>query len=76
MDRDEEIKRKTGQLKEPDDYERLGLGYLNSPAPEFQWWDEAEIAAWEAEAAAQQRALKHVDLREELLAYNDRSDPA
>ncbi|WP_037622756.1 helix-turn-helix domain-containing protein [Streptomyces aureus] len=76
MDRNEEIKRKTGYLKEPDDYELLGLGYLNSPAPESQWWDEAELAAWEAEAAAQQPALKHVDLREVLRAYNDRSDPA
>lgn len=76
MERDEEIKRKTGQLKEPDDYELLGLGYLNSPASEFQWWDEAELAAWEAEAAAQQRTLKHVDLREELRAFIDRSAQA
>ncbi|MFH0246225.1 helix-turn-helix domain-containing protein [Streptomyces sp. HK10] len=78
MERDEEIKRKTGQLKEPDDYELLGLGYLNAPAPDFLWpeYDEDELAALEAEAAAQQPAQQHVDLREKLRAIIDRSAPA
>ncbi|MEV8047722.1 helix-turn-helix transcriptional regulator [Streptomyces griseoluteus] len=76
LERDEEIKRKTGQLKEPDDHELLGLGYLNSPTPEDQWPDEAEIAAWEAEAAAQPPAREQVDLREKLRAMIDRTGPA
>jgi hypothetical protein len=75
LEQDERIKRKTGQLKEPDDYELLGLGYLNSPAPDFQWPDEEELAAWEAEAAAQP-AQEHVDLREKLRAMIDRTEPA
>ncbi|MFC7864868.1 helix-turn-helix domain-containing protein [Streptomyces murinus] len=75
LEQDERIKRKTGQLKEPDDYELLGLGYLNSPAPHFQWPDEEELAAWEAEAAAQP-AQEHVDLREKLRAMIDRTEPA
>ncbi len=73
---DEEIKRKTGQLKEPDDYELLGLGYLNSSASGYQWPDEAELAAWEAEAAAQPPSQTDVDLREKLRAIIDRSEPA
>ncbi|MFF3617026.1 hypothetical protein [Streptomyces sp. NPDC002580] len=73
MDRDKEIKRRTGQLKEPDDYERLGLGYLNSPAPASRWPDEAELAVWKAEAAARP---EDVDLREALRAFIDRSAQA
>ncbi|MFF7105213.1 helix-turn-helix domain-containing protein [Streptomyces nigra] len=78
LERDEEIKRKTGQLKEPDDYELLGLGYLNAPAPDFLWpqYDEDELAALEAEAAAQQPAQQHVDLYEKLRAIIDRSASA
>jgi hypothetical protein len=76
MEHDEEIKRRTGQLKEPDDYELLGLGYLNSSAPAFQWPDEAELAAWEAEAAAQPPSQKDVDLRDKLREMIDRSEPA
>ncbi|MDC2960368.1 helix-turn-helix transcriptional regulator [Streptomyces gilvifuscus] len=76
MEHEEEIKRKTGQLKEPDDYELLGLGYLNSSASGYQWPDEAELAAWEAEAAAQPPSQKDVDLREKLRAMIDRSEPA
>lgn len=76
LERDEEIKRKTGQVKEPDDYELLGLGYLNSPAPAFLWpeYDEEELAA--AEAAAQSAAQENVDLREKLRAMIDRTEPA
>ncbi|MFE4874664.1 hypothetical protein [Streptomyces sp. NPDC056682] len=59
-----------------DDYELLGLGYLNSPAPAFRWPDEAELAAWEAKAAAQPPAQELVDLREKLRAVFDRTDPA
>ncbi|WP_330455420.1 helix-turn-helix domain-containing protein [Streptomyces sp. NBC_00820] len=76
LEQDERIKRKTGQLKTPDDYELLGLRYLNSPAPEFQWPDEEELAAWEAEAAAQPSAKEHLDLREKLRAMIDRTEPA
>ncbi|PKW04952.1 Helix-turn-helix domain-containing protein [Streptomyces sp. 1222.5] len=75
--RNEEIKRKIGQLKEPDDYELLGLGYPNSPEPDdFPWPDEEELAAWEAEAAAQPPAQERVDLREKLRAIIDRTEPA
>ncbi|MET8647662.1 helix-turn-helix transcriptional regulator [Streptomyces sp. NPDC004675] len=78
LERDEEIKWKTGQLKEPDDYKLLGLDYLNSPAPDFLWpeYDEEELAAWEAEAAAQPSAKEHLDLREKLRAMIDRTEPA
>ncbi|MGW1563772.1 helix-turn-helix domain-containing protein [Streptomyces sp. NPDC002144] len=76
MEHDEEIKRRTGQLKEPDDYELLGLGHLNSSASDYQWPDAAELAAWEAEAAAQPPSQTDVDLREKLRAMIDRSEPA
>ncbi|MEU7306125.1 hypothetical protein [Streptomyces sp. NPDC007206] len=78
MDRHEEIKRKTGQLREPDDYELLGLGYLNSPTPGSQWpeYDDEELAAAEAEAAAQLPAQEDVDLREKLRAIINRCEPA
>ncbi|MEU6033008.1 helix-turn-helix transcriptional regulator [Streptomyces tauricus] len=76
LEHDEEIKRKTGQLKEPDDYELLGLDFLNSSAPGYQWPDEAELAAWEAQAAALPPSQKDVDLREKLRAMIDRSEPA
>ena len=71
LEEDEEIKRKTGQLKEPDDYGLLGLGYLNTPAPGPQWpelYDEGKLAAWEAEASAGLPAQEHDRLREELRA--------
>lgn len=76
LERNEEIKRKTGQVKEPDDYELLGLGYLNSPAPGLLWpeYDEEELAA--AEAAAQPAAQESADLREKLRAMIDRIEPA
>jgi transcriptional regulator with XRE-family HTH domain len=78
LEEDETIKRKTGQLKEPDDYELLGLGYLNSPLPAWQWpeYDDEELAAWEAEAAAQPHAQEDADLREKLHAIIDRCEPA
>ncbi|MGW1163394.1 helix-turn-helix domain-containing protein [Streptomyces sp. NPDC002513] len=76
LEHDEEIKRKTGQLKEPDDYELLGLGYLNSSASGYQWPNEAELAAWETEAAAQSPSQADVGLREKLRAMIDRSEPA
>ncbi|WP_445398769.1 helix-turn-helix domain-containing protein [Streptomyces sp. LE64] len=76
LEQDERVKRKTEQLKMPDDYELLGLRYLNSPTPEFQWPDEEELAAWEAEAAAQPSAQEHLDLREKLRALIDRTEPA
>ncbi|WP_411139318.1 helix-turn-helix domain-containing protein [Streptomyces sp. C10] len=74
LEQDETVKRKTGQLKEPDDYELLGLSYLNSPAPDFLWpeYDEEGLA----EAAAQPPAQEDVDLREKLRAIIDRSNPA
>ncbi|MFE9069053.1 helix-turn-helix domain-containing protein [Streptomyces violaceusniger] len=75
----ENIKRRAGQLPEPDDYELLGLGYLNTPAPGPQWpelYDDEELAAWEAEAAARLPAQKDVDLREKLRAMIDRSERA
>ncbi|GGT02718.1 helix-turn-helix domain-containing protein [Streptomyces cinerochromogenes] len=77
LEQSEDIKRKTGQLKEPDDYEVLGLGYLNSPAPDFLWpeYDDEEIAAREAEAAARLSVQERVDLREKLRAMIDRSEP-
>jgi hypothetical protein len=67
----EGIKRKVGQLREPDDYELLGLGYLNTPVPGPQWpelYDDEELAAWDAEAPAGHRAQELGGLREELLA--------
>ncbi|MGW1543221.1 helix-turn-helix domain-containing protein [Streptomyces sp. NPDC002309] len=78
LEQDEDIKRKTGQLKEPDDYEVLGLGYLNSPAPDFLWpeYNDEEIAAREAEAAARLSVQERVDLREKLRTMIDRSAPA
>ncbi|MEU4039071.1 helix-turn-helix domain-containing protein [Streptomyces collinus] len=75
LERDEEIKRKTGQLKEPDDYELLGLGYLNAPTPDDQWPDEDELAAWEAEAAAPP-TQEQIALREKMRAMIDRTEPA
>ncbi len=73
----EGIKRKVGQLREPDDYELLGLGYLNAPAPGPQWpelYDDEELAAWEAEAAARPPAPEDVDLRDTLRAMIDRTE--
>lgn len=75
----ENIKRKVGQLREPDDYELLGLGYLNSPVPGQPWpepYDDEELAAWEAEASAGLPAQEDVDLREKLRAMIDRSERA
>ncbi|MGW2892959.1 helix-turn-helix domain-containing protein [Streptomyces griseoruber] len=78
LEQDDDIKRKTGQLKELDDYEVLGLGYLKSPAPDFLWpeYDDEEIAAREAEAAARRSVQERVDLREKLRAMIDRTAPA
>jgi transcriptional regulator with XRE-family HTH domain len=78
LEKNEEIKRKTGQLREPDDYELLGLGYLNSPTPGSQWLedDDEELAAAEAEAAAQPPAQEDIDLREKLRAIINRCEPA
>ncbi|CAM5681142.1 hypothetical protein SGRIM128S_07916 [Streptomyces griseomycini] len=50
MERSEEIKRITGQVREPDDYDLLGLGYLNSPGPEA--YDEEVLEQWEADSSA------------------------
>ncbi len=67
----ENIKAKTGQLREPDDYDLLGLGYLNTPVPGPQWpelYDDEELAAWEAGAPGGPRAQESGGLREELRA--------
>jgi hypothetical protein len=68
----ENIKTKTGQLREPDDYDLLGLGYLNTPVPGPQrpeLYDDEELAAWEADAPGGHRAQEKVGgLREELRA--------
>lgn len=67
----EDIKRKVGKLREPDDYELLGIGYLNTPVPGPQWpepYDDEELAAWEAEASAGHRTQEHGSLLEDLRA--------
>ncbi|GGM19047.1 hypothetical protein GCM10010129_74170 [Streptomyces fumigatiscleroticus] len=58
-------------VREPDDYELLGLGYLNAPAPGPQWpelYDGEELAAWEAEASAGLPTQQHGSLSGELRA--------
>jgi hypothetical protein len=76
MERDEEIKRRTGQVREPDDYELLGMGYLNSPGSEA--YDEEMLEQWEAEraAASTEQGGGTTGLKEELRAILGRVKPA
>ncbi|CAM5343400.1 helix-turn-helix domain-containing protein [Streptomyces griseomycini] len=76
MERSEEIKRITGQVREPDDYDLLGLGYLNSPGPEA--YDEEVLEQWEADssAAGPTRHSGTTDLKEELRAILGRAKRA
>ncbi|MDX5570203.1 helix-turn-helix transcriptional regulator [Streptomyces sp. ID05-04B] len=73
MERHEEIKLRTGQVREPDDYELLGLGSLNSPGPEA--YDEETLAQWEAEstAAHPEQHGGTTSLKDELRAILDRA---
>jgi hypothetical protein len=65
LERHEEIKHMTGQVREPDDYELLGLSHLNSPGPEA--YDEEMLAQWEADSAAgPTQDSRTTDLKEEL----------
>lgn len=67
----EKIKTKTGQLREPDDYDLLGLGYLSTPVPGRQGpelYDDEELAAREADAPGGPRAHEIGGLREDLRA--------
>ncbi|WP_440581244.1 helix-turn-helix domain-containing protein [Streptomyces sp. PT19] len=67
----ENIKTETGQLREPDDYDLLGLGYLNTPVPGRQGpelYDDEELAAREADAPGGPRAHEIGGLREDSRA--------
>ncbi|MFF3547520.1 helix-turn-helix domain-containing protein [Streptomyces platensis] len=76
MERDEGIKRITGQVPQPDDYELLGLGYLNAPGPEAS--GEEMLAQWEADsvAASPKQHSGTTDLKEELRAILGRAKRA